>query len=231
MDLEVKNNSSGNVSAVTEADREPPVLVKDSPHSDEDTARVLAEKHGVEFIRLSETQLSPQVVQIIPQWLATRHNIIAVKFEEDTLYVAMTNPVDLSTLDEINLVTSFNVEPVVATERDIIQAIGQHYSAEQMTRQDLTDVRVDTKPALEVDEEAEDLTVSDETNQVVRLVNSVIRNAIDSRASDIHFEPVGEEIVVRLRVDGTFALVRTDIAQGMSVQGKAAPDEKTTEAN
>ena len=93
MDLELKDNLLENGSAVTEPDREQPVLVKDSPHLDEDTARVLAEKHGVEFVMLSETTLSQQVVQIIPQSLVTRHNIIAVNFEEDTLYVAMTNPV------------------------------------------------------------------------------------------------------------------------------------------
>ncbi|MCH7556610.1 MAG: type II/IV secretion system protein [Planctomycetes bacterium] len=202
MDLSEKDNLTESNAVVTEPDSEQTVLVKDSPRSDEDAARVLAQKHGVEFVTLSETKLSAQVVQIIPQWLVTRHNIIAVKFEEDTLYVAMTNPVDLPTLDQINLVTSFNVKPVVATERDIIQAIGQHYGAEQMTKQDLADVRVDTEPALDVDKEAEDLMVSDEASQVVRLVNSVIRNAIDSRASDIHFEPVGEEMVVRLRVDG-----------------------------
>ncbi|MCH8119417.1 MAG: type II/IV secretion system protein [Planctomycetes bacterium] len=202
MDLSEKDNLTESNAMVTEPDSEQTVLVKDSPRSDEDAARVLAQKHGVEFVTLSETKLSAQVVQIIPQWLVTRHNIIAVKFEEDTLYVAMTNPVDLPTLDQINLVTSFNVKPVVATERDIIQAIGQHYGAEQMTKQDLADVRVDTEPALDVDKEAEDLMVSDEASQVVRLVNSVIRNAIDSRASDIHFEPVGEEMVVRLRVDG-----------------------------
>jgi len=77
----------------------------------------------------------------LPQWLVTRHNIIAVKFEEDTLYVAMTNPLDLPTLDEINLVTGFNVKPVVATEREIIKAISQHYGAEQMTKQDLIDAK------------------------------------------------------------------------------------------
>lgn len=58
MDSLVKDNSLDNGSAVTEADREQPALVKDSPHSDEDTAILLAKKHGVEFIRLSETQLS-----------------------------------------------------------------------------------------------------------------------------------------------------------------------------
>ena len=233
MDLSEKDNLTESNAVVTEPDSEQTVLVKDSPRSDEDAARVLAQKHGVEFVTLSETKLSAQVVQIIPQWLVTRHNIIAVKFEEDTLYVAMTNPVDLPTLDQINLVTSFNVKPVVATERDIIQAIGQHYGAEQMTKQDLADVRVDTEPALDVDKEAEDLMVSDEASQVVRLVNSVIRNAIDSRASDIHFEPVGEEMVVRLRVDGILhdcltvpAAVKKEVISRLKVLAKMDITEK-----
>ena len=82
MDLSEKDNLTESNAVVTEPDSEQTVLVKDSPHSDEDAARILAKKHGVEFVTLSETKLSAQVVQIIPQWLATRHNIIAVKFEE-----------------------------------------------------------------------------------------------------------------------------------------------------
>lgn len=233
MGLPAKDNSIEGNAVVIEADSEQTVLVKDSPHSYEDAARALAEKHSVEFIRLSETELSSQVVQLIPHWLVTQHNIIAVKFEEDILYVAMTNPVDLPTLDQINLVTGFNVKPIVATEREIIQAIGQHYGAEQVTKQDLVDARFDTEPTQQGDKEIKDLVLSDEAGQVVRLVNSIIRDGIESHASDIHFEPLGEEMVVRFRVDGILhdcltvpAAVRKEVVSRLKVLAKMDITEK-----
>ena len=128
--------------------------------------------------------------------------MIAVKFEGETLYVAMANPLDLPALDEINLVTGFNVKPVVAIEREIIKAISEHYSAEQTSRQDLVDARFDQGQTGPLDAKVEDLALSSEAGKVVRLINSVIKDAIDSHASDIHFEPAIDKMVVRFRVDG-----------------------------
>lgn len=165
-------------------------------------AMALAEKHGVEFINLSDAHLSSHIVWLLPQELVTEHNCLAVRFENDTLYVAMTNPVDLPTLDQINLVTGFNVKPIVATERDIVRAISQHYGARQMTKQDLVDARFDQESTQQIDTKTDSLILSDDKSQVAKLVNSIIKDAIDSLASDIHFEPASTEMFVRFRVDG-----------------------------
>jgi type IV pilus assembly protein PilB len=227
MALEPKDNIFENTSTVGEADTQQGVLIADRLHSDEDKALAIAQKHGVEFIRLSETNLSSQVVRLLPDWLVTQHNVIAVRLEEDTLYVAMTDPVDLPTLDQINLVTGFNVKPVVATEREIIKAISQHYGAEQITRQGLIDARFDVEPTQEDDNKIEDLVTSDEVGQVVRLVNSIIRDGINSLASDIHFEPANDEMIVRFRVDGILhdcltipAAVRKEVVSRLKVLAK-----------
>ncbi len=233
MHLKSKDNLLESVPAAEQADDAQPVFAKDDLSSDENAARALAEKYGVDFIKLSETELSSQVVRLVPHGLVTQHNVIAVKFEGDTLYVAMTNPVDLPTLDQINLVTGFNVKPVVATERDIIKAIGQHYGAEQMARQDLIDARFDTEPTEEGDKRIEDLVLSDDAGQVVRLVNSIIRDGINSLASDIHFEPAIDEMIVRFRVDGILhdcltvpAAVRKEVVSRLKVLAKLDITEK-----
>ncbi len=233
MHLKSKDNLLESVPAAEQADDAQPVFAKDDLSSDENAARALAEKHGVDFIKLSETELSSQVVRLVPHGLVTQHNVIAVKFEGDTLYVAMTNPVDLPTLDQINLVTGFNVKPIVATERDIIKAIGQHYGAEQMARQDLIDARFDTEPTEEGDKRIEDLVLSDDAGQVVRLVNSIIRDGINSLASDIHFEPAIDEMIVRFRVDGILhdcltvpAAVRKEVVSRLKVLAKLDITEK-----
>ena len=233
MDLPAKDNSLEGNAGVIGADSEQTVLVKDSPHSDETAVRAIAQKHGVDFIKLSETQLEAHIIRLLPQWLVTQHNVIAVKFEEDTLYVAMTNPLDLPTLDQINLVTGFNVKPVVATEREIIKAISQHYGAEQMTKQGLIDARFDTEPTEDGDKRIENLVLSDDAGQVVRLVNSIIKDAIDSLASDIHFEPAGDEMIVRFRVDGILhdcltipTAVRKEVVSRLKVLAKLDITEK-----
>jgi len=227
-----QTNSTRNAGTPEEADAQT-VLVRDELVSDEIAAKSVAQKHGVDFIKLSETQLEAHIVRLLPQWLVTQHNIIAVKFEEDILYVAMTNPVDLPTLDEINLVTGFNVKPVVATEREIAKAISEHYGAEQMTKQDMIDARFDTEPTQAGDKKIEDLVLSDEAGQVVRLVNSIIKDAIGSLASDIHFEPAGNEMVVRLRVDGILhdcltvpAAARKEVVSRLKVLAKLDITEK-----
>jgi len=233
VDLPAKDNSLEGNAGVIGADSEQTVLVKDSPHSDETAVRAIAQKHGVDFIKLSETQLEAHIIRLLPQWLVTQHNVIAVKFEEDTLYVAMTNPLDLPTLDQINLVTGFNVKPVVATEREIIKAISQHYGAEQMTKQGLIDARFDTEPTEDGDKRIENLVLSDDAGQVVRLVNSIIKDAIDSLASDIHFEPAGDEMIVRFRVDGILhdcltipTAVRKEVVSRLKVLAKLDITEK-----
>ncbi len=233
VDLTAKDNSLEGTTAIAQPDSMQSTSVQGKAASDEMAARNLAEKHGVDFIRLSEANLSSQVVRLLPHWLVTQHNIISVKFEEDTLYVAMTNPVDLPTLDQINLVTGFNVKPLVATEREITKAISRHYGAEQMTKQDLIDAKFDAEPTLEGDKRIEDLVTSDDAGQVVRLVNSIIKDAIGSLASDIHFEPSNDEMIVRFRVDGILhdcltvpAAVRKEVVSRLKVLAKLDITEK-----
>lgn len=170
---------------------------------DEDKAKSIAQKHGVDFIKLSEAELSPYIVHLIPQWLATQHKVIAVNFEEDMLYVAICNPLDLPTLEQIKLVTAFNVKPVVALEREIIQAIREHYDTEQMTRQSLADARFNQDQVVEQTAvRIEDSELSGEAGRAVQLINSLLKDAIESSTSDVHLEPYGEEMIVRFRIDG-----------------------------
>jgi len=170
--------------------------------SDEDKAKSIAQKYGVDFIKLSEADLSPYIVHLLPQWLAAQHKVIAVKFEEDILYVAICNPLDLPTLEQIKLVTAFNVKPVVALEREIIQTIHQYYDTEQMTRQSLVDARFDQDQVEQTAETIEDSLLSGEAGRAVQIINSLVKDAIESSASDVHLEPYGEEMIVRFRIDG-----------------------------
>jgi type II secretory ATPase GspE/PulE/Tfp pilus assembly ATPase PilB-like protein len=202
VEIKAKDNLLEGIPDAGLADNEQTDSVRSKYTSDEDAAMAIAKQHGIQFVRLSEEEPSLSWVRLLPQWLATKHNVIAVKLEKDTLYVAMANPLDLPTLDQINLVTGYKVKPMVATEKDIIRAIKQRYGAQEMSRQDLVDARLSHMQSGQVSEKNEDLSVLGEAGRVVRLINSTIKDAIDSTASDIHFEPSEGEIVVRFRVDG-----------------------------
>lgn len=204
-----------------------------APLADEIEAESLAKEYGVDFIRLSEVTFSPHIVRLLPQWFVSQHNVIAVKFEGDTLYVAMANPVDLPTLDEINLVTGFKVKPLVAIEKDIVQAISEHYGVETITKQDMVDARLDGRLLEKEDKARDDLVLSEELGQVVRLVNAIIKDAIDSRASDIHFESLEDQMVIRLRVDGILhdcmtvpAMIKQEVVSRLKVLAQLDITEK-----
>ncbi|MFC1782145.1 GspE/PulE family protein [Planctomycetota bacterium] len=183
--------------------------VKRQTVSDEDAARSLAKKHGFEFVKLTELELSPHIVRVLPESLVVQHKVIAVKLEADTLYVAMVDPWNLSALDEINLVTGFNVKQVVATKHEITQVINKHYGVEQTTKQELVDAKFHQEDIGQSSEAIDDLALTGEAGQVIRLINSIIKDAIDSCASDIHLEPRDEGMYVRFRIDGILQNIMT----------------------
>ena len=205
---ETKENLFEN-SAVFPSDTEQPVSAKAGHDSDVRAGRAVAKEQGVDFIDFSQVELSPHVARLLPQWLVVRYNVIAVKLEEDTLYIATTDPLNLPALDEINLVTGFSVKPVVSTERDISRAIRNHYGAAKMSKQDMVDARFGRQEDEQIAEKIEDLVVSDEAGQIVQLISSIMKEAMDSGASDIHFEPFGDEMNIRFRTDGILRDVMT----------------------
>ncbi len=130
MNRESDDHLQASVVSAVQPNEEPSSPGRTAPLADEIVAESLAKEYGADFIRLSEVTFSPHIVRLLPQWFVSQHNVIAVKFEGDTLYVAVANPVDLPTLDEINLVTGFKVKPLVAVEKDIVQAISEHYGVD-----------------------------------------------------------------------------------------------------
>ena len=205
MGPEEKDNPSQSAPAMVQEEQAP----KTRSSSDEIAARAIAQEHGVEFVKLSEIELSHSGVRLLPQWLVVQHNVMAVRLEGNTLYVATTNPLDLPTLDKIGLVSGFAVRPLVATKRDILQAIGNHYGAGQMSKQGMIDAQLNQEDDEQVAEKIEDLILSDEGGQIVQLISSVMKEAMDLMASDIHFEPGNSEMRVRFRTDGILRDVMT----------------------
>ena len=156
---------------------------------------------GIPHVDMSELVIDNDVASLIPGALAERYQIIPIRKEGPTITLAMVDPTNLFAIDDVNMITGCNVNPVIAAERDIVRAINQAYGI-----RDLVDKAVNRlRP--------EDITLSDmETTEdapVVSIVNSLISQAVKERASDIHIEPLERYIRVRLRIDGVLREVVT----------------------
>ena len=190
------------------------ILKKEDLLDEEQLTKVIAGTGGIEFVNLAPEMIEPMVAHLIPYEMASRHNVIPIKREDDKLRVAMSSPLNLSVRDQIEMKTGYKVIPVAATPTAIKHAVHYHFDVTNITRQAIASMRLQEGPNRSIQyDEPETAKVGDST--VAKLVSSIIGGAIDTRASDIHIEPQGSEIRVRYRVDGT---LRLSLTVPMSVQ-------------
>ena len=178
--------------------------------SDDEITTVLSRQYGVPSINLKYYEVDPTVIKLIPQDTAVRYQIVPLSRVGSTLTIAMTDPTNVFAMDDIKFMTGFNVEPVVASESSISEAIHKFYgeveSNEELTKV-MKDLAAEEGEALELaGEEAEmDLAALEKAAEeapIIKLVNLVMTDAVRRGASDIHIEPYEKELRVRFRIDG-----------------------------
>jgi type IV pilus assembly protein PilB len=172
-------------------------LVDDGAISALALSRALATKFGVDFVDLTQTQIDPAAANLVPDRTCRRYGALPIGFVDDnTLLVAMTDPANIFALDDLRMLTGFEMKAAIASEEDMAAAISRLSRLEDAVA---TDDGV--KPGDDADE-AVDIREATDSAPIVKLVNSVIAQAVDDAASDIHFEPQAKELVVRYRIDG-----------------------------
>ncbi|HEU5412081.1 MAG TPA: type IV-A pilus assembly ATPase PilB [Candidatus Acidoferrales bacterium] len=184
--------------------------------SDEDITAVLSRQYGVPSINLKFYEVDPTVIKLIPQETAVRYQIVPLSRVGSTLTIAMTDPTNVFAMDDIKFMTGFNVEPVVASETAISEAIGKFYGAVESV-EELDKVMKDLAgedAALELTQEEADMDLASlekaaEEAPIIKLVNLVLTDAVKRGASDIHVEPYEKEYRVRFRIDGVMQTVMT----------------------
>lgn len=155
---------------------------------------------GIPYIKLSDTAIDYNIAHMISDSIAKKHNLIRVKLEGNTLYVAMVAPSDLAIINEIKLMTGCEIQPVITSRKEIQQAINKYFKVEETSRQALIEMRMEELRAPKRAVEKEDMRGLEKL-PVVKLVNNIILSAINRKASDIHFEPQDPEMQVRYMVD------------------------------
>lgn len=164
---------------------------------------VLSAQLDVQHVVLENFTFSRMLIRLIPEEIARKYKVIPLFEKDDVLTVAMADPTNLRTIDHIKFKTGKEIDPVIATEKSILQAIDKNYSA---GLEDMTQLLGNAKDAEELDvvavEEDFDKISDEEGAQVVKLANLLINQAIMEGASDIHLEPLEKYLRLRFRIDG-----------------------------
>ena len=148
---------------------------------------------GIPRVELDRFSIDPDALELVPEDVARRYRVLPIRLEENRLTVAMADPVDFFIIDHLAMFTKKQIEPVLAGKRELARAIDRCYGLEESVAEVLRNVQP---------EEIDLQEVSADDAPVVRLVNQLIEQAADQRASDIHFDPQQNELVVRFRIDG-----------------------------
>lgn len=164
-----------------------------------DTALEAVARHaGLPLVTIGERDLDPAVIALIPTELAFRHQALPLSATTTTLRVAVADPFNLTAADDIRLVTGRDVELVCADPHEVRRFVEEHY-----TRRMIADTADDDVQVLDEDDvEIGDLETMAREATVVKLVNLILRQAVQERASDVHVEPFEKGMHVRYRIDG-----------------------------
>ncbi len=183
--------------------------------TDDDITGVLSRQYGVPSINLKYYEIDPTVIKLIPQDTAVRYQVVPLSRVGSVLTIAMTDPTNVFAMDDIKFMTGFNVEPVVASESAIGDAISRFYGGANATGEELSNLMKDLAEeeqelelaAEESELDAASLEKAAEEAPIIKLVNLILTDSVKRGASDIHLEPYELEMRVRFRVDGVLQTV------------------------
>lgn len=174
--------------------------------TDDQISLALSNQYEVPMIDFSSIQIDEVTLKTIMPQMAQKFQVIPIKREGKNLYLAMANPVDVYTMEDIKFATGFNVIPMVASENLISSAIKQYYGVSGSLADVIADMGIDDEEIEIIEEErqpdAAQLMIDVDAAPVVKLVNGIIVEAVRQGASDIHIEPFDRLLRVRYRVDG-----------------------------
>ena len=172
---------------------------------EEPALRALGEELGMQFVDLREVDVDLELVKAFPQKLIYRYSLFPVRRENGSLVLATSDPLDVYALDEAESATGLSIVPVVAERGEIARLMKKHLGVGSETVEGLLAARAedeDVQLLEEIELDGSEMAEMAQEASVVRLVNEILVEAIDSRASDVHIESQAAGLVVRYRIDG-----------------------------
>ncbi|HCI44664.1 MAG TPA: type II secretion system protein GspE, partial [Candidatus Omnitrophica bacterium] len=175
--------------------------------NEKDLLVLLVRELNIPFINLGKYRVDPSLKELISERVARQYQIIPLSALEDSITVAIADPLNVFAVDDLKNITGKDIEIVMSTSEDIARTIDQYYGAQTAaTVSDISkDIDVGDFEIVSEREKGENLdTVVDESEKapIIRMVNLIIKEALRQRASDIHIEPMVDHVRVRYRIDG-----------------------------
>jgi len=179
-------------------------IISNSYLTEDQLSNILSKKYHIPVVNLESVKIDKKATEILPEEICRKHKIFPYSIDEDSITVAVFDPVNLDAENEISFLASRMVKPVLSPKSRIEEKISEFYNPESYI-EDLSERLSDSADSIEVNiEEKQEAKIEtgNTAAPIVKLVNSILNDAIDKAASDIHIEPVEKKLLVRFRVDG-----------------------------
>lgn len=175
--------------------------------TEEAALRAVGDEVGIEYIDLAEADVDLSLLKTFPQRLIHRQTLFPIRRDHGQLLVATSNPFDLYPLDEVSAATGYSVMPVLASRVEISKLIKRHLgvgseTVDGLVAQAAKDEEEGIELLSEIETDGSELSEMAQEASVVRLVNEILLEAIESRTSDVHIESQPSGLVIRYRIDG-----------------------------
>ncbi len=163
---------------------------------------VLSEQLKIPYVRIKGLNIEASIIEKVPARFACHYKLMPVKFDKNTLTVAVTDPMDVRTLDDLKLLLGCDVVGVLGNESDISEAIKKYYGIGAETIEEIVDASVKPEDIVLPASKTEDIENLAEDASIIKFVNQILAQAVKDNATDIHIEPYQEELRLRYRIDG-----------------------------
>ena len=170
--------------------------------SEDKILSTLSRQLNIPYVRLASSVIEPQVIQKVPAKFASHYKIIPVDFKNELLTIAMADPLDVRTLDDIRLLLNTEAKPVLSSESAILEAIRKYYGVGAETLEKIIDKKSGPGNLVRQKDRTEDIDGMADDASIIKFVNEILSQAIRDRATDIHLEPFKDELRTRYRIDG-----------------------------
>lgn len=227
----------------TEGKKVGEILLEKEYVTNEQIIKTLEVQLGIDFVDLETYPIDKDVPELISERMARRYTLIPIKVDGNSIYVAMADPLDIYAMDDVHLATGYEVRPLISTEEVVSAAIDKYFrtgGAEQA----LEEFDESFGDVLSAEALSEQSAENIKNAPVVKLINTIIFQAVKSSASDIHIEPFEENVRVRYRIDGELQnylniakhihsaiVTRIKIMGKMDIAEKRIPQDGRVETN
>jgi len=220
------------------------VLVETGVISKMEVLKTVAMQLGMDVIVLADQEIPPEVIKQVPAAIARRYKVVPVFSNDNTLTVALADPLDIETLDSLRYILKRNVEGVVASDEEISIALDHHYGRVEKSIEELLGQKETGNISVNMGNLSDESETTDSDAPIIKLVSLIILEAQRNRASDIHLEPMEKRFRIRYRIDGDLREVenppkrlqssiisRLKLMSGMKIAEKRVPQDGRIQIN